>query len=225
MRHRRLAACLLGIVLGAVACGRVSAIHAAASPLAHAARSPGKSLSGFQMFGERQGWGLGHGLIARTSDGARTFKDVTPANVGSISQDPSAFFLDADRAWVTSGNDTLDRTADGGATWTAIHMSPAIEGSVTFYDEQHGWLVQGQDTDQHTASLQTLWRTVDGGSTWTPVYRRTVRRSIEPHVQTGDCVWAATAWITSQHGLADVSCPFDSPPALEATDDGGSTWH
>ena len=183
------------------------------------------------MVDARHGWAFGQHLIARTDDGAATFRDVTPDITGSM-QLSSPDFVDASRAWVmvveldgsTLLSSTLERTEDGGVSWAATPIRPALDGDVTFFDSSHGWMTTGHEVANHTAVDQKLWRTVDGGKSWSDVFEYTRRLAIEPNVQKGDCTFSAISWTSPTRGLAGLSCPFDIAPAVEVTNDGGSTW-
>ena len=172
-------------------------------------------------------------MVARTSDGARTFNVVTPPGVAGDSQIADPFFLDASHAWVwvirwnqsVLASATLDRTMDGGATWKSVPSQTAVQGGMTFIDPQHGWMITGRQLGDHTAIENTLWRTSDGGQIWSQQFQTTHRISIQPNVQAGDCDWLGQiAWTSETHGVAGVDCPFDARPTVEVTDDGGSTW-
>lgn len=187
-------------------------------------------LTTFRMLDARVGWTYNSNLVARTSDGARTFIDVTPPGVTGTIQVDGAFFLDSTRAWVWvagkngSSPAILERTTDGGATWKPTGFRTAQDGSVMFFDSDHGWMVTGQSISNHTAFENTLWRTANGGQTWTLVFRQSWKIPIQPHVQRGDCSMGDITWTSVSHGIAGVQCPFDSPPAVGETDDGGNTW-
>lgn len=191
------------------------------------------SAGSLQMLNTRDGWTYGNDLVARTSNGARTFNVVTPPGVGGDSQVSDPFFLDASHAWVwvirwnqsELADATLERTTDGGASWTAIPFQPASEGGMTFLDPEHGWMTSGRQLNNNTAIEDTLWRTSDGGQTWRQLFQSTYRIAIQPNLQKGDCYWLGRiAWTSLVHGVAGVSCPFDAPPSVQVTDDGGSTW-
>jgi len=96
---------------------------------------------------------------------------------------------------------------------------------MTFIDPRHGWIISGRQVRNHTAIENTLWRTSDGGQTWSQLFQTMHRISIQPNVQVGDCDWLGQiAWTSETHGVAGVNCPFDGPPAVEVTNDGGVTW-
>jgi photosystem II stability/assembly factor-like uncharacterized protein len=185
------------------------------------------------MVDSQNGWAYSRSRIARTSDGALTFQDVTAPGVTDATQLDPPFFLDARHAWTfvvqwkqsTLVSATLERTSDGGGTWKSTPMEPAVEGDLNFADATRGWMWSSRQVGNNTAVEETLWRTADGGQTWADVYRYTYRLPIQPNIQKGDCSFSAIAWSSSTHGTAGVSCPFDSMPSLKVTDDAGSTWH
>ncbi len=94
--------------------------------------------------------------LFRTSDGGRSWHEV-----GSASWDATTSFVDARRGWRASNAHTLDRTTDGGATWTthpdlaacAIDMVPSFEGreGIVLGNCPSGWRV---------------FHTTDGGERW-----------------------------------------------------------
>ena len=130
------------------------------------------------MIDPQHGWAYSRSHIAITSDGAQTFHDVTPPGLSGDQQIWSPLFLDAAHAYVfvitwdrsTLKTSVLERTSDGGATWAASAMNPALYGDLTFVDPLHGWLVSGQGSADHLNTTDTLRRTVDGGKSWTAIY-------------------------------------------------------
>jgi len=224
---RRLASLLAAVTAG---------ILAACNPTAGSVPNEAPLVAGggsLQMLDTRAGWTYGGDLVARTVDGARTFENVTPPGAGGDSQLVDPFFLDRSHAWIwrivwnqsVLASATLERTSDGGVTWTAVPFQAAVEGRTTFVDPENGWMTTGRQLPNHTDEEDTLWRTSDGGASWAAVTRSTYRLDIHPSAQPGGCYWLSNvAWTTITHGVAGVSCPFDAPPAVEVTDDGGWTW-
>jgi photosystem II stability/assembly factor-like uncharacterized protein len=167
--------------------------------------------------------------IEHTTDGAQTFRIVTPPGVTHLD---GLFFLDADRAWVISATleqtnvvaSILNYTSDGGATWRSTAMHPALTGDPVFVDSDHGWIETTVGVHNHTAIDRTLWHTADGGLTWLRVHESTYRLQIEPQIQQADCSPGFPAWISDTAGLAGVSCPDGSNPRLQVTTDGGVDW-
>lgn len=225
MRARTLL-CLAAAAL--TACGSDPGPHQAAMGHGHGSGQ----LQNFQMIDASNGWSFGRHFIGRTADGAATFIDVTPPGVDAKHQLESPDFLDSQKAWVIVGppagatEATLDRTQDGGATWTQTPISSAYAGApLHFVDSQHGWLTVEQGVGNHTALEITLLRTTDGGFSWSEVYRTTQRLTIEPNVQTGDCGWlSGVDFISPLAGFAGVGCPGSEMPSIAITRDGGRTW-
>jgi len=211
-------------------------VAACSGPVPAPASSNFSELSGtgsLQMLNTRDGWTYGRDLVARTSDGARTLNAVTPPGVGGDSELVDPFFLDSIHAWIwrivwnqsVLASATLERTSNGGGTWTAVPFQAAVVGTTTFLDPENGWMTTGRQLSNNTDVEDTLWRTSDGGTSWAAVFRSTYRLDIHPSAQSGGCYWLSNvAWTTITHGVAGVSCPFDAPPAVEITDDGGWTW-
>jgi photosystem II stability/assembly factor-like uncharacterized protein len=202
---------LVLFALAATACGsRINPI---------AALSSGGS-GPLDMVDTRIGWAVHGNQLERTTDGAQTFKAVTPPLVSHID---GVYFLNAQQAWVVS-TPALEYTSDGGRTWRSTVMNPALDGDPVFVDASHGWLETSATVDDHRVIDRTLWRTVDGGSHWQRVYEGNYKIQIEPNVQKADCSPGFPAWTSETHGIAGVSCPDGSAPALRMTDDGGATW-
>ena len=138
------------------------------------------TLTGLQMIDTSVGWGfdliLGSaGHILRTTDGGRSWMDVTPPNLPLTA---GTFFLDAQSAWIYDSNnpeDYLVHTSDGGKTWTQlIQFLPTLPfgaaaniggWEIMFVNEKDGWAESywsnmSQETDV------TLYGTSDSGATW-----------------------------------------------------------
>lgn len=97
------------------------------------------------------------GLTWQYQWGNQTFCMGCQTTTGGM--DP-VFFLDLRYVW-RQGGKTLDRSSDGGATWTAGqelgNWASALYGRVFFIDPTHGWL---------TSREGRIGFTDDGGATW-----------------------------------------------------------
>lgn len=186
-------------------------------------------LAGLHMVDASAGWAWGPTLVTRTTDGAATLVDVTPAGIDGARRVLAEDFLDAEHAWILGGpasgpgNRTLYRTDDGGGHWSrvALDIDPA---SLTFVDAQHGWLETRHLAADHVTSQIVLMRTVDAGATWSTVYRTAQRQTVEPNGPKGTCGWSDPVFATPELGFAGLYCDDGDGPRIDVTRDGGSTW-
>ena len=95
----------------------------------------------------------GTGRIGATADGGQSW---TPQGRFSFDGWQSVDFIDSEHGWV-AGGDRIDRTDDGGASWTQVTVAGASLRAVSFVDALHGWAC---------GSLGRLLVTTDGGETW-----------------------------------------------------------
>ncbi len=110
-------------------------------------------------------------------------------------------FVDANTGWLASG-DTLLRTTDGGATWTALSSRPLPAAdllAIDFVDASHGCA---------TGSGGAYATTTDGGLTWRP----------------GPQVSPFEAVVDVDFVTADVGVAVGSDFSVYRTTDGGGSW-
>ncbi|MFJ9575987.1 WD40/YVTN/BNR-like repeat-containing protein [Streptomyces sp. NPDC101191] len=114
-------------------------------------------------------WAAGsHGTVLRTTDGGKSWRNVSPAGAGELEfRDVEAF--DARRAVVLAIGEgeasRVFRTEDGGATWTESFRNTdprAFYDCMTFFDHRHG-LAMSDPVDGKYRILSTG----DGGRSWT----------------------------------------------------------
>jgi len=115
------------------------------------------------------------------------------------------FFVDATHAWAVGDDLTILKSADAGATWTAVPVvstiAPVSLRSVRFYDAAHGMALDSQG-----GALQTA----DGGATWTTV-------SLGASIFGGP-----RAFVAYGANRIVLQSPYYNSSALST--DGGSTW-
>ena len=130
-------------------------------------------------------WGVNDSELVRTTDGGRTWTDVTPPTAAALlslpdTLTPVLLARDGEHAWLalccagqtdTSAGRLTEvfSTSDGGRTWTEsepLH-GPAYGGpaSLTFTGPDDGWLLLTTDT-AGSARFGQLYRTDDGGRRW-----------------------------------------------------------
>lgn len=199
-----------------------------------------------QMIDSNVGWaqfqqlsGTGPtGMVIRTEDGARTWRNVSPALPDSETIH-SAQFLDSIHAWVLvdqispAGPPALQTrisrvawTEDAGKTWReSAALGPANPVmplgadrlGLTFADSQHGWVRD---------NAGTLFRTTDSGNTWHKVSVSSGTNSRPVANQLPASCLLGIFFRDGTHGYAFGACEDESNglPILFRTDNGGMTW-
>jgi len=193
------------------------------------------SIHTIHMLDETRGWAIGsapeltadqpasaHDLILITSDGGRTWTDVSPPESfpeGSLQAD--AAFIDSDHAWVVyTGSSMVWSTSDGGATWTTSPALPAgMMGSRFFaLDSQNGWLLRSLEAGMSQV-WEALFRTASGGASWQIV--------VDPYNSENFCRFSKTGWHfldTSSGWMTHNSHGVSASIYFQGTTDGGLTW-
>lgn len=205
--------------------------------------------SSLQMISPRTGWALrwtrnpGRAdaavlAPARTTDGGRTWSDVTPSAARPLLT-PTAttgtlFALGGERAWFAVSRQRAHRpvdtvvfaTSDGGRTWRS---SPAFAslGSpsmLDFTDADHGWLVADRGAAMGSDAV-AVFSTSDGGLHWSPVSRTPSLAgqgrgsgALPLLCDKSGIIFSGTrtGWLT---GACNAGAPF-----VEVTHNGGRTW-
>lgn len=184
-------------------------------------------------------------LLARSTDSARTWADVTPPAarpmLASAGASDVLYPVDADRAYLavttpaepgqpaaTVSTSVVFATADGGRTWTESAPVNPGDGGVTmlsFADWAHGWLV----VDLGAAMGQNpvrLYRTADGGRHWSVVAASPAMGSVTAGgsgipVQ---CDKSGITFATVSTGWLTSACAAGMTDSLLVSRDGGATW-
>jgi len=191
-------------------------------------------LSSLQMVSPLIGWALhwtqNPGVIdaaalvpARTTDGGRTWTDVTPPGVRvSPYTSDDLFALGTERAWLTIGT-TLFSTSDGGASWVRLSTVNDL-GVIDFINARDGWIMQqfGAASGQDAVSIL---RTTDGGRRWALVAQ--TPRLGGPGMAIGGlttgCDKSGIVFVSRSDGWLTEFCNGGSLGFL-TTHDGGSRW-
>lgn len=145
------------------------------------------------------GWAVGHHELLGTSDGGRCW-----VRLGEPGQPlASVHFVSAQDGWGVAaaapasssprpvpGGGILERTTDGGRTWSAVPGAPANAQSVCFVNGTDGWL--GADG--------RIFATTDGGSSWRQVENPSDPSGHSPRqvdLETVQCAAPAGVWVVS----------------------------
>ncbi len=167
------------------------------------------TLTALRMVDDTTSWAIEtNGHIVRITDGGQTWRDVSPARETYAPKDLSV--LDASNAWVlSSGSQIAWQTTDGGQSWQAGQLPPAVTPAapapdgVEWLDAALGWRLR-----DNGAGVYDLEQTRDGGQTWATI--KTVLWNGQL-----DFVNEMNGWAIAHIGEA---------VALLRTTDGGRTW-
>jgi photosystem II stability/assembly factor-like uncharacterized protein len=154
------------------------------------------SFSTIHMADPSNGWATSKGRVLRTSDGGKTWTDVTPPEIDGLLRKPNNQFardlplisvVNSSTAVVSipvvaTNQDNgatvyvpkIFRTVDGGKHWESSLASPLespgsgeIPVYLHFEDANHGWLVsQVFNNGGEAVPYRTLFETKDGGHSW-----------------------------------------------------------
>jgi photosystem II stability/assembly factor-like uncharacterized protein len=259
------AAVILLLAVGCAKAGRagppetgratVAAVGASASQKASAPASPASPASqpkpvwfqSLQMTSVTSGWALvwsanpgvvadnAHILLARTTDGARTWSDVTSTAASPMLTTLNSYEaldpVDGDHAYLAVSRATSDddpasttavfATADGGRTWTesAVFKTSAQVARVSFADASHGWLALGSVFAGPGQPVTWLYRTTDGGLHWSPA------ATVAPPGSYGMnsmCQPLNLAFPTATTGWVTIGCR--GQVEFLVSGDGGASW-
>jgi photosystem II stability/assembly factor-like uncharacterized protein len=186
-------------------------------------------LTSIHMLNELDGWGLTETAVVRTTDGGRTWYDLTPPGPTELGYAVGRDFLDTHNAWilVPDAQDfmhtgTLYHTRDGGLNWTST-LVPFGDGDPAFVDESNGWMLADIGVGAGSNAVE-VHQTRDGGATWTQTYTN------DPTAEgSGDSLplgGLKFALIPADTRTAWVGGVVYAPGTvyLFRTDDGGANW-
>ena len=211
-------------------CGPQRGAHPGGAPTPRGKPYGGLGFTAIHMVGASLGWAMGGAALFRSSDGGRTWSNVSPPSRPSAGTIVAAFG-GASRAWAamaTPSGVQLFSTADGGAHWSAA-VAPGSSNLVPRFlsfltDSVHGWLWCAGAT---APGLEpgVLFRTADGGATWTEA----VSTGAASGAARGPGLPAAgvksgLAFRDQNHGVMTATGAQRGTPWVYATADGGATW-
>jgi photosystem II stability/assembly factor-like uncharacterized protein len=173
-------------------------------------------------------WGINASELVRTTDGGRTWTDVTPPAAAALLSLPDALApvllaRDGEHAWLalccagqtdTSAGMATEvfSTSDGGRTWTESELrGPAYGGpaSLSFTGPDNGWLLFTMDP-AGPARFGELYRTDDGGRHWTLLAADVPASCDDPSLTVAT---TSAGWIACE-----------PPGPLLVSRDGGTHW-
>lgn len=205
----------------------------------------GLDIAFIHMVDRSLGWAIGgangaRSAILHTTDGARSFRDVTPP-IGAAGSQGAIWavgeFLDAQTAWVLYFPAILEPGPPGATYMTIWHtenaglgweqsevVSTSVLGTqdfpprIAFINAYEGWfMARNGGAGMHRYPV-SVFRTADGGQGWSPLIEALGGSELQSCRKTG---WA---FGDSQFGLSTIdNCPVNGP-AIEMTKDGGESW-
>jgi photosystem II stability/assembly factor-like uncharacterized protein len=157
--------------------------------------------------------------VVRTIPDTETPTVTSPASLGSqmTATDRRTIWAAAQPEAGGINHPILDLSRDGGATWSRVALPGVIDrfggtnnmplGPPVFLDARTGFFGLIADAD---SPLTLVFGTNDGGRSWS-------RLSALPTALAVPIAFTSPShWLATEQGL---------PAALDATDDGGTTWH
>jgi photosystem II stability/assembly factor-like uncharacterized protein len=100
------------------------------------------------------GFAVGLGLLIKTTDGGKNWKEFTIDYKGYITK---VYFVNSKTGFITGLSGNLFRTSDGGDTWTKIPLNTTVHlYDICFVNEKVGYC----GSDPH------VFKTTDSGKTW-----------------------------------------------------------
>ncbi len=195
------------------------------------------------MLDAATGWAVGFApndpseYVLRTTDGGQTWVDVSPPVAPGTPWAATAFFLDANQAWVTlahaeapplSGTPAVVwHTQDAGQNWSPsqpLNLSDAeysAPSHLLFVDNLRGWLLTHVGAGMNHDYVM-LFATGDGGQTWS---RLADPLSTAPNGLPMSCGKTDLAFLDAQTGWVAGDCHGVAPGVyFHRTADGGLTW-
>jgi photosystem II stability/assembly factor-like uncharacterized protein len=215
-------------------------------------------LQSLQMTSTTTGWGLYYSknpnsssgvsaLLARTTDGGRTWTDVTPASALALLATPDAeqvldpvngedAYLAVTGATQESNNSVnptvVFATTDGGRTWakSATLRAVSTASQVSFADPRHGFLLLGGNGGEMGEDQVWLYRTPDAGQHWSLAAASPAETGVAVAAQQDsgripiECDKYGLNFPTATTGWIASTCNSGLTNGLLVSHDGGLSW-
>jgi photosystem II stability/assembly factor-like uncharacterized protein len=179
-------------------------------------------------------------LLIRTTDGARTWTDVTPPAARPLLSTSNAnqvlVATGAERAYLavtTSPNDSslagsttrVFATGDGGQTWTesAPVMAAGYASQLSFTDPRDGWLLVNEGAAMGRNPVQ-VYRTTDGGAHWSLTAQSPAIDSDSDSGIPVVCDKTGITFASATAGWISSLCTVGLSGELLVSRDSGVTW-
>jgi photosystem II stability/assembly factor-like uncharacterized protein len=144
------------------------------------------------------------------------------AEPASLQMTSVAFWADGLNGLVGGGVDKtgrVDRTTDGGRSWTTVLQLNTPVGQVTVTGRADAWIITG--CANSPAGCTSLWHSGDLGTTWTEIHAAVSTMSFDTvSFANSDIGWA----VTYTTPLPGTPVGGAMPSVLKRTTDGGATW-
>jgi photosystem II stability/assembly factor-like uncharacterized protein len=131
------------------------------------------------------GGGTSAATVLHSADAGKTWTEISQLDLATTAPTPTPSsapaaagaitFTSRTDGWIVLATGEVERSTDGGKTWTEAFSAPEALGQVAFADRQHGWIL----------GAGTIWRTSDGGATWQPTPIRGATWPILPSPPSG----------------------------------------
>lgn len=189
-------------------------------------------LSMIRMFSSSNGWAMSDKAVLFTTDGGKTWKDVTPPQA-TITPDTVPDFYSTNIAWVALPpvNNIIHiyYTVNEGNSWSpeSFGVNPGTtSGSQLFFvDPQNGWLLAPQQVQTGSEAV-VIYRTTDSGKTWREVSSANPSTSANaPNLLPYKGDKQGISFVNTSTGWVAGTVPDKDTVWLYKTTDGGSTWH
>ena len=191
------------------------------SPGSPTPADPFNSLQTIHMIDATTGWAETSTSVLRTTNGWRTWKDVTPHKAALVA---GGYFLSGAEGWIAESGQQpgaiVSHTTDGGQTWQSAALSanvPVDPARMSFINSQDGW-IEGETGGATGNDFEIIFRTTNGGKSWTAVSRTSYGGN--------DNIPATFPFSGHKTGLVFVnaSTGWATSNGLYVTHDGGATW-